>query len=273
MVVIILTFISIIVLNCIDKKVIEKKNIYGGETIETNFSENDKPYSDNLSKQIDYKDSDKKTRKIEIFLNDKTKKENNIIKQVEYYSNKGIAEKYEVYFTENRFNETGISKNVEYVDEKDKILKIEYYQNDNKVYEDSGNDNIKFYLLKNYNDLINSNYLELKNKEKRDVEFFVFEKQLFKYKTIIKIIGEPENIDENEKRIIEVWCKQFKKNEYLNYNKKVLVDEFGVKQWIYIDDKLNIKKNTNYILYYFNIGGYKTKTIYLLIKEFSHHIS
>ena len=266
-----LIFVFFCILSYADSdSVVALKNEYGGKTVERIFNGHDK-----VVKAIFYYNKINKIKKTEIFLTEAVQKNNKIYKQIEYYNNFNIIAKFEVFFTEENFEKTGVTKNVEYVDRNDKILKIEYYHNDTLIYEDKGTDQYPFMLLSYYNNAILDAYKMAKeNNNNKDVELILFENQIFLCKTKAKILDKIEDISVNDKEVINTWCNQFNKKEFLNYSKKILVEEYGNQYWVFVDDEIlkKIKKDIPVILYYYYIGGYKTYSIYLFIENMSFYI-
>jgi len=106
------------------KVVISKKNIFGGITRKTIYSEQDASYRAGIRQVIDYSDSHGNKRKIEIYTSKKHSQKLDLDMIIHYESTGRVVE---FIPSDNETGVEGVSKLVLYYSDKDKLQKREYY--------------------------------------------------------------------------------------------------------------------------------------------------
>lgn len=246
-----------------EQNVVSKNNEFGGETIVSTFKPDEHSM---LSKKIDYRDKNNVVRKSEVIFNQKTVDESGIARQVEFYNGK-FADKYEIIFSNTYISKAGIDRSIEYMAAEDKILRTDYFYRGKLLYSENDTSYSRGYnpaLIGYYNAMLLANYSKYKIKQK---DVFVHEASVFKLKSIVTYRGQVTALDDKDSFILAGFCKMLGKPEVVKlYNRKVMVEENGVKYWVMIQDKVlehlqKVNPKTRMLLLFYYIGGYNDRLL------------
>jgi hypothetical protein len=107
--------------------IIDTRNEFGGETMMTPFSADDKEYKDGVAKTILYLNGNYKIMKKEIIRTNKYNKSSGIVKSISYFDDNEKIVKDEYFYNDNYALKKGIAKDIFYFDGSEKKVKAEAY--------------------------------------------------------------------------------------------------------------------------------------------------
>jgi len=108
-------------------EIINTGNEFGGETMMTPFSADDKEYKNGVAKTIQYLNGEYKIMKKEFISTDEYNKSSGILKSISYFGDNEKVIKDEYFYNNDYALKKGIAKDIFYFDSNERRVKAEAY--------------------------------------------------------------------------------------------------------------------------------------------------
>lgn len=119
---------------CAQSRIIDKRNEYGGQTVEETYSPGEDQDKAGLMRLVQYFDANERILRLASHFNDDHALIDGVQRSVQYFDNKfyrtGIRTRVEFYYTDDYAAREGLTKAIQYCDEDEKRTKIEYFYTD-----------------------------------------------------------------------------------------------------------------------------------------------
>jgi hypothetical protein len=257
-------FVIFTCFNCIlyifpeQRIVIEELNLYGGNTIEHSFNEQEQ-IATNYFKLIEYYDFQNQLIKMHVIPVDTVINSSGVEEQVQYYKD-GVIWAYEMGFNSEYENIHGYDRLIEEVDSNDVIVKRTYY-NDNIILNVSEDreEKFQFYDIDFIDDEFFEDYVQNSRGDIRTMSA-----KYFAIKSFIKFDSQLVNLDERDIMMMQYFSTSFNVTNFEQYYaKKVKVYSEKKSYWLYVQKSLEEYVLGQYAtIKYYPIG--RNKELYLI---------
>ena len=244
-----------------ERKTVETKNVFGGETLEFSLSPDEKDY-EQFTKVLYYFDESNNKRKVAYYLSEKTARESGYIIQEEFLS-EGKTIEYRMYFSPEEVKKRGITTVIERTDIPDYLI---YSDGERTVYS-----NMKSFVH-NY-PILTLSYLEQEfdNAElaKLDHNRFFLSARYKKARSFVTFTSDFKELNELDEEILRLYSDFMEAPEMKDlYVKKADAKSEGKTYTVYIQINLEpyIKKDLTCLLAY-GICGCNNE-LFLISTEF-----
>lgn len=244
-----------------ERKTVETKNVFGGETLEFSLSPDEKDY-EQFTKVLYYFDESNNKRKVVYYLSEKTARESGYIIQEEFLS-EGKTIEYRMYFSPEEVKKRGITTVIERTDIPDYLI---YFDGERTVYS-----NMKSFVH-NY-PILTLSYLEQEfyNAElaKLDHNRFFLSARYKKARSFVTFTSDFKELNELDEEILRRYSDFMEAPEMKDlYVKKADAKSEGKTYTVYIQKNLEpyIKKDLTCLLAY-GICGCNNE-LFLISTEF-----
>ena len=245
-----------------EKKILESKNEYGGETVEFTIYPEEKDY-EQFSKVVFFYDEANNKRKTVYYLSEKVQQESGYEIQEEFYEN-GNPVEYRMHFSPAEIKIRGIKTVIEKTSLPEYLI---YTDGEKTVYS-----NMKSFVH-NY-PILTLNYLKdeiIKDADvkKSDRNKYLLSSKYFKARSFVTFTSDFMGLNELDKKLISHYSTFINNHDMVNlYAKKAYVQSAGKQYTVYIQTNLEpyIKKGLSCLLAYGIIGC--NNDLYLISVEF-----
>ena len=249
-------------LSAADRKLIESKNEFNGETVEFTIHPEEKDY-EQFKKVIFFYDESNNKRKTVYYLSDKVQQESGYEIQEELYEN-GVPVEYRMYFTQTESKIRGLTTVIEKTAYPDYLI---YTDGKKTVYSNMNS------FVHNYQ-ILTLSYLEEEyfrdaDISKSDKNRYYLSSRYFKARSFVTFVSDFMEMNDLDRELVSRYSLFLNNSDMTNlYEKKAFVKSEGKQYTVYIQKNLEpyIKEGLTCLLAYGIIG--LNEELYLISAEF-----
>ena len=255
-------FLLAINLYAAEKKLLESKNEYGGETVEFTINPEEKDY-EQFTKVVFFYDEVNNERKTVYYLSDKVQQETGYEIQEEFYED-GHPVEYRMHFTPAQAKRRGITTLIEKTALPDYLI---YTDGSKTVYSNMES------FVHNYPILtlsyLEEEYFREEASNKTDKDKYYLSSNFFKARSFVSFCSDFMEMNDLDRELVSRYSLFLNNSDMTNlYEKKAFVKSEGKQYTVYIQKNLEpyIKNGLTCLLAYGIIG--LNEELYLISVEF-----